>query len=152
MSPAHSNSHTCQITRSFLHCKTLLLLKKYTKPNSNVMECWYICQQEVFYSNLHINSTSWVQFCSLQQLRLKSTSYNGMLPCFLCGLVRFLVDSRSKSWQILQRVVLGSMMSSTKPEVLYNIHVFLQNIFTAKLCTLIHMKSICANQMEEMYG
>jgi hypothetical protein len=106
---------------TFLQCFT----KQYTRFNCNGMLAHFAT------GNLLMAIYAFVPSYNLSAVLLQTkrhwkqghmvTSYNGMLPCFLRGFLRFLVDSRSKSWQILQRVVLGSMMSSTKPEILYHI-------------------------------
>ena len=42
-------------------------------------------------------------------------NYNGMLPCFLCGLVLSLLWVISRAWISLKRVWRGRMISSIYP-------------------------------------
>ena len=46
--------------------------------------------------------------------------YKGILACFFHGFALFLLAKISKSLQICLRVVLGSIISSTKPEMRSN--------------------------------
>lgn len=86
---------------------------------------FYICKHFFFRSNKYLNLQLYsvnlpyifyFSYCTQVPLTGPADHYKGILACFLVGFSFFLVLRRSRSLQSLTLVVLGCMMSSTKPE------------------------------------